>query len=93
MLVCMRPHHAAEFSFLLALPTLGAATAYDLLKEGSQILEATGFGELLMGFALSCIVAATAMKYFLHYLTRHGLALFGWYRIALSVAIFIFWST
>ncbi len=78
------PKSAAQFSFLLALPTLGAATAYDLMKEGSHIIAASGWTGLMVGFWVSCIVAFIAVKGFLAYLTRHGMEVFGWYRIVLA---------
>ncbi len=86
-LLGFKPKAAAEFSFLLALPTLGAATAYDLLKHGSSILEGSGIPGLAVGLAVSCVVAWIAVKGFLAYLTRHGMAIFGWYRIALAIVM------
>lgn len=91
MLVGLSARRAAEFSFLLALPTLGAATVYDLMKNGPAILEATGWTGLALGFGVSCLVAALAMKYFLQFLAARGLAPFGWYRIILAFAIFLAW--
>ena len=92
MLVGMKPRAAAQFSFLLALPTLGAATAYDCLTHGPHILDAAGYGGLIIGFGVSCLVAIFAMRSFVHYLARHGLAPFGWYRIAVALAIFLTWK-
>ena len=78
------PRAAAEFSFLLALPTLGAATLYDLLKEGDKLLAAAGWTGLVVGFVVSMVVAWLAIKGFLAYLTRHGMMVFGWYRIVIA---------
>jgi undecaprenyl-diphosphatase len=91
LMVGLRPRAAAEFSFLLALPTLGAATAYDLMKNGPAIVEASGWGGLAIGFGVSCVVATLAMKYFLQFLAVRGLAPFGWYRIILAFVIFAAW--
>ncbi len=91
LLLGFNPRAAAEFSFLLALPTLGAATAYDALREGGAILEASGWLGLAVGFAASMIVAWLAVKSFLAYLTRHGLSIFGWYRIVLAAVMLVFW--
>jgi undecaprenyl-diphosphatase len=91
LLVGMTPRAAAEFSFLLALPTLGAATAYDLVRHGPAILDASGWTGLGLGFALSCLVAALSMKYFIRFLVRFGLAPFGVYRIILAFVIFLAW--
>jgi len=80
---------AAEFSFLLALPTLGAATLFDFLKSRKELLSGASVGPAatLVGLAVAAIVAVIAIRSFLRYLTRHGLEPFGWYRIALGLAI------
>ncbi len=87
LLLGFSPKAAAEFSFLLALPTLGAATAHDLLKHGHEIMQATGMLGLGIGFFTSFIVAWIAVKSFLAYLTHHGMQLFGWYRIGLAAVV------
>lgn len=87
LLLGFSPRAAAEFSFLLALPTLGAATVHDLAGDGPAILEASGWPGLAIGFLVSCVVAWLAVKGFLAYLNKHGLAAFGWYRLALAVII------
>jgi undecaprenyl-diphosphatase len=84
LLLGFSPKAAAEFSFLLALPTLGAATAYDTYKHGQDIMQATGALGLAIGFFTSFVVAWIAVKSFLKFLTHHGMELFGWYRIALA---------
>jgi undecaprenyl-diphosphatase len=82
---------AAEFSFLLALPTLGAATLYDFVKHREELLggDSVGLGATLVGLAVAAIVAVIAIRSFLRYLTRHGLEPFGWYRIALGLLIVV----
>jgi undecaprenyl-diphosphatase len=83
---------AAEFSFLLAIPTLGAATVYDLLKNGRTLLDTpSGTTTLLIGLGVSFVVALAVIAAFLRYLKRFGLAPFGVYRIlagALVLALF-----
>lgn len=75
-----------EFSFLLAAPTMLAATAYDLLKSGSQFsLDQIQF--LAAGFVTSFIVALLSIKFLLRYIQTHTFIAFGVYRIALV----IFW--
>jgi len=83
MAVGMKPKHAAEFSFLLGLPTLGGATVYELLKnrEAISTLETV---PVIMGIVVAFISAAIAIKWLVAYLSKHGLAIFGWYRIALA---------
>jgi undecaprenyl-diphosphatase len=80
---------AAEFSFLLALPTLGAATLFDLVKSRESLLGGAqvGAAPVLVGLVVAAIVAAVAIRTFLRYLTRHGLEPFGWYRIALGIVL------
>jgi undecaprenyl-diphosphatase len=92
MVVGLRPRQAAEFSFLLALPTLGGACAYkaaqDLLGPGPSSLAGLGAGSVALGIAVATASAALAVRWLVGYLNRHGLALFGWYRLALS-ALFV----
>jgi undecaprenyl-diphosphatase len=80
---------AAEFSFLLAIPVMGAATALDLLK-GGRALFATASARLSLGvgFLTSFLVAWLAIGWFLTFLRRKGLEAFGWYRIVLGIAVF-----
>lgn len=84
---------AAEFSFLLALPTLGGATVYELFHQGPVLLQTSSAANLAIGLGTSCLVAWLAVKGFLVYLNRHGMELFGWYRIALALVIAgVIWS-
>jgi undecaprenyl-diphosphatase len=81
---------AAEFSFLLALPTLGAATVYSLAKHHEELMASAGVGGLLVGLLVSGIVAALAVHWFVRYLTRHGLAPFGVYRIIIALVLMLY---
>lgn len=89
MLVGLRPRHAAEYSFLLGLPTLGGACVYraaQLLSSDTDPLALLGgWQPVLVGLIAATVSAALAVKWLVAYLTRHGLALFGWYRLGLSV--------
>lgn len=78
---------AAEYSFLLAVPVLGAATLLDLVKGGSQLVEQAGWVSILCGYAAAGVVAAIAIKGLLRHLTNNGLAPFGWYRVGLAAVI------
>lgn len=80
---------AAEFSFLLAVPTMFAATAkklFDYLHDGGTFTSAhiTLFA---VGNAVAFVVAILAIRGFVGFLTKHGFALFGWYRIVLGVVL------
>lgn len=84
----LSPAHAAEFSFLLGLITLSAASGYKFVSDGAQMLSALHIGPVLLGCAVAFISAALAVKWLVGYLSQHGLALFAWYRIALAIAVF-----
>ncbi|MHC5028721.1 MAG: undecaprenyl-diphosphate phosphatase [Planctomycetota bacterium] len=91
MLIGLRPRQAAEFSFLLGLPTLGGACVYKLAGnlngDGATMFEVLGLMPLVIGFAVATVSAALAVKWLVEYLNRHGLAVFGWYRIALAAVL------
>jgi undecaprenyl-diphosphatase len=82
---------AAEFSFLLAVPTMFAATVkslWDYVHDGGAF---TG-GQLTLfaiGNVVAFIVAALAIKGFVGFLTKHGFAAFGWYRIVLGLVLLV----
>jgi undecaprenyl-diphosphatase len=78
---------AVEFAFLLGVVTLGAATAYDGLKHGQEMLEAFGPLPLFLGFLSAWISAVLAVKWMVAYLNKHGMQIFGYYRIALAVVV------
>src|SRR5262245_19405076 len=71
---------AAEFSFWLAMPTMAGAFAYDLYKSGAQM---SGSNKLIVavGFVTSFVFGWIVVKTFLGYVSRHGFALFAWWRV------------
>lgn len=81
---------AAEFSFLLALPTLGAATLYSGAKHWHELMASAGAGGLLVGLIVSGIVAAVAVKGFVYWLTHRGLLPFGIYRIVMALVLIVY---
>jgi undecaprenyl-diphosphatase len=85
ILVGLRPKEAVEFSFLLGVMTLGAATAKDTLEYGSLMIATFGVFNLIVGFLASTISAAFAVKWLVAYLQKHGMEIFGWYRIAIAI--------
>ena len=86
----LSPAKAAEFSFLLGLITLSAAAGYKGVTSGPELFLAIELGPLLLGIAVAFVSAALAVKWLVAYLTRHGLALFAWYRFALAILVLIF---
>jgi undecaprenyl-diphosphatase len=83
---------AAEFSFLLALPTIGAATAYEGLKHWHDLWQAAGVAGMAIGLVVTTVVAALAVKGFVKWLSTHGLLPFGIYRIALAAAVYAYFA-
>jgi undecaprenyl-diphosphatase len=79
---------AAEFSFFLAVPTITAASIYKLYK-GIDLIRGTDIQFILIGNAISFIVGVIAIKFFINLITKYGLSFFGYYRIALGVAILV----
>jgi undecaprenyl-diphosphatase len=77
------------FSFLLAVPTMIAASGFDLIMSAGQF--STGqFGVLTAGFFVSFFVAVVAIRFFLSYVKKHNLIPFGLYRIVLVVLFYFF---
>ncbi len=79
---------AAEFSFLLGLPTLGAATVYEGYKARHELLHGGGGLELAIGMVVSFLVAWAVIAGFLRYLKSRGLEPFGYYRIVIGALAF-----
>ena len=79
---------AAEFSFLLAIPTMFAATAYELLSlyRHDQLAQ-EHWSDLGVGFVVSAIVAFIAVKWLLTYIQTHRFTVFAWYRIIAGIAL------
>ena len=102
-LVGMSRPSALEFSFLLSIPTMLAATAYDLLKElhpsrsaqlaGMEPAHVVMTGEhwivLIIGFVVSFIVAFGVVEWFLGWVRKHGFTIFAIYRILAGGALLI----
>ncbi len=80
---------AAEFSFILAIPTMLAATAYSLFKARAE-LSADGAGLIVVGFAAAFAVAFLVVRWLIGVVGRIGFAPFGWYRIVLG-AVMLAW--
>lgn len=78
---------AAEYSFLAAVPVIGAATAYDLLKS-VHLIQSRDWIWFVMGFLVSFLSAGLAVKFFVQFLSRHSLKWFGWYRLILAGLVF-----
>ncbi len=86
LLVGMSLGAAVEFSFLLGFVTLSAATAYELLKNGSEMIDAFGWKNPIIGIVVAGITAVISVKWMVAYLQHRSLAIFGWYRLAAGLA-------
>ena len=74
---------AAEFSFFLSMPTMAGAFAYDLYKN-RDVLDASALTEIAVGFVMAFIAAVLVVKWLLGYVSKHGYALFGYWRIVVG---------
>lgn len=84
---------ATEYSFLLAVPTMFAASGYDLIKT-DLIFTSHQIAMLGLGTVIAFITAWIAVKIFLKFISNHGFTAFGYYRIVLGVLFLIFmWGT
>ncbi|MFN3281334.1 MAG: undecaprenyl-diphosphate phosphatase [Tabrizicola sp.] len=88
LLMGVEKRAAAEFSFLLSLPTMGAAVAYDLFKN-RDVLDFGAVWEIAVGFAVAFVTAVIVVRWLLDYIGRHGYALFGWWRILVGSAALV----
>lgn len=91
---------ALEFSFLLSIPTMVAATGYDLLKTlkgsaggenaiGATHIDPHGYVLLAIGFVVSFVVAFAVVAWFMNWVRAHGFVPFAIYRIAAGIAVLI----
>jgi len=86
----LNPVRAAEFSFLVGLPTLFGAALLKAVKTGPAMVEVFGWTNMLLGCAVATVSAAIAVRFLVTFLSRHGLALFAWYRLAMAVFLAVF---
>ncbi len=86
LLVGVKRPAAAEFSFLLAIPTMFGATLYDLYKNRGT-LTSDGMEFIAVGFVVSFIVALIVVKWLLRYISNHDFSAFAYYRIVVGIAM------
>ncbi|MFA5644647.1 MAG: undecaprenyl-diphosphatase UppP [Patescibacteria group bacterium] len=78
-----------EFSFLLAIPTMIAASSWDLIQSGFSFnYNETIF--LIIGFLVSFVTAWLSIKFLINFIKKNNFLIFAWYRIFLGVVIFLF---
>ena len=83
---------AAEFSFFLSMPTMAGAFAYDLYKN-RDVLDFSALSDIAVGFVFAFITALMVVRWVLGYVSQHGFAVFGWWRIIVgSVVLIAIWA-
>ena len=76
-----------DFSFMLAVPTMIAASGLELVKSRSAL--AGNYDVLAVGFVVSFITAIVAIKSFIGYIKKRDFSIFGWYRIIIAIAYYV----
>lgn len=87
----LNPVKAAEFSFLVGLPVLAGAAVYKGFKSGPAMIEVFGWSSVLLGGLVAALSALVAVKFLVHFISRHGLAGFAYYRLVLAVVLIVFY--
>jgi undecaprenyl-diphosphatase len=84
---------AIEFSFLLGLITLTAATVFDTARNGGELVDMFGIATPLVGVFTAFVTALIAVRWMVNYLGSRSLAIFGWYRIGIAAVAFALMAT
>jgi undecaprenyl-diphosphatase len=79
---------AVEFSFLLGLVTLSAATVLTAISDGSLLIDTFGIVTPLVGLVVAFVAAVASVRWMVSWLQDRGLGLFGYYRTVIGVAAF-----
>ena len=86
MLFGLSRRAATEFSFFLAVPTLMAASAYQMYKE-RHLLVVDDLGLWAVGFVASFVSAFLCVRWLLRFISTHDFTIFAWYRIAFGIVV------
>jgi undecaprenyl-diphosphatase len=92
LLLGLKRKSAAEFSFLLAIPTMMIATAYDLIKHRHEMI-VDDYSMLAIAFITAFIFAFFTVKLFVGFVSRHTFVPFAIYRIIVGILFFYFVAT
>jgi undecaprenyl-diphosphatase len=80
------PRPSSPFSW--ASPTLGAACVYKAVGDGALMLETYGITSILIGFVAAWISAVISVRWMVGWLQKHGLEIFGYYRVVLAIVVY-----
>lgn len=83
----LTPTRSAEFSFLLGFVTLTAATVYKGYSSGGAMIAVFGWQNVLLGCAVAAVTSALAVKFLVGWLSRHGMAVFAYYRLIFAAVL------
>ena len=83
----LSPRQSAEFSFLLGFVTLTAATVFKSYQSGAAMIQVFGWSHVLLGAVVATVTAAVCVRFLVHWLTRHGLGVFAYYRLAMAAVL------
>ncbi|MDY7103620.1 MAG: undecaprenyl-diphosphate phosphatase [Actinomycetota bacterium] len=83
----VKARDAVELSFILGLMTLGAATIYEGIGEGTNIVDTFGIVSPVVGLLAAWVSAIVAVRWMVDYLNRNGMAVFGWYRLGIAAVV------
>ncbi|MDB6095431.1 MAG: Bacitracin resistance protein BacA [Verrucomicrobia bacterium] len=86
-IVGLDPRRAAEFSFLLGFVTLSAATVFKSAQSGHAMIQVFGWTNVLLGCVVAAVSAAIAVRFLVNWLSRHGMAVFAYYRLAFALVL------
>ena len=89
MLIGLSRRAAAEYTFYLGIPVMFGASFLKLVKYGLHYSAAEA-GYLLVGVVVSFFVSLLTIRFLMNYIRRHDFKVFGWYRIALGIAVLLF---
>ena len=82
---------ATEFTFFLAIPTLGIASLYSLYKERA-LLSFDDLGMWIVGLVTAFVSAFLCVRWLLRYISTHTFTVFAWYRIAFGIVVLLTWK-
>lgn len=90
MLLHFKRSDSARFSFILSIPTIFAASALDLYESKDSVLSnSSNTFILLLGFIIAFISSLIIVKWFIQYLQKNSLEIFGWYRIVIGILLLV----